>query len=161
MNIIKRDGTQVPYNREKIIQAISKAGYVKLKDKKHIADDIENFIKVCKNDITVEEIQDLVEKDLMDLGYHNVAKEYIRYRYKREIIRKSKGANAEIIDIVKLANQDVNEENSNKNPVINSTQRDYIAGAVSKELSEKLLFPKDVIDAHKEGIIHIHKVIVA
>ena len=88
--------------------------------------------------------------------YPDVAREYIRYRYKRELIRNTKGALSEVLDIVNLSNQDVNEENSNKNPVILSTQRDYMAGMVSKELSEKLLFPPDVMKAHKAGIIHVH-----
>lgn len=84
------------------------------------------------------------------------AKEYIRYRYKRKLIRETKNSLSEVLDIVNLSNQEVNEENSNKNPVINSTQRDYMAGMVSKELSEKLLFPPDVMEAHKAGIIHVH-----
>lgn len=104
----------------------------------------------------VEDIQDYVEHDLMLRHYADVAREYIRYRYKRELIRNTKGALSEVLDIVNLSNQDVNEENSNKNPVILSTQRDYMAGMVSKELSEKLLFPPDVMKAHKEGIIHVH-----
>ena len=109
-----------------------------------------------KETLTVEKIQDIVETELMLNYYPEVAREYVRYRYKRELIRNTKGALSEVLEIVNLSNQDVNEENSNKNPVILSTQRDYMAGMVSKELSEKLLFPPDVMKAHKEGIIHVH-----
>lgn len=154
MKIKKRDGSLVDFNKEKIINAISKAGYVPLKLKKTIATLIEMAAK--KETLTVEKIQDFVETELMLNYYPEVAREYVRYRYKRELIRNTKGALSEVLDIVNLSNQDVNEENSNKNPVILSTQRDYMAGMVSKELSEKLLFPPDVMKAHKEGIIHVH-----
>lgn len=154
MKIKKRDGSLVDFNKDKIINAISKAGYVPLKLKKTIATLIEMAAK--KETLTVEKIQDFVETELMLNYYPEVAREYVRYRYKRELIRNTKGALSEVLDIVNLSNQDVNEENSNKNPVILSTQRDYMAGMVSKELSEKLLFPPDVMKAHKEGIIHVH-----
>lgn len=154
MKIKKRDGSLVDFNKDKIINAISKAGYVPLKLKKTIATLIEMAAK--KETLTVEKIQDFVETELMLNYYPEVAREYVRYRYKRELIRNTKSALSEVLDIVNLSNQDVNEENSNKNPVILSTQRDYMAGMVSKELSEKLLFPPDVMKAHKEGIIHVH-----
>jgi ribonucleoside-triphosphate reductase len=154
LKIKKRDGSLVDFNKDKIINAISKAGYVPLKLKKTIATLIEMAAK--KETLTVEKIQDFVETELMLNYYPEVAREYVRYRYKRELIRNTKGALSEVLDIVNLSNQDVNEENSNKNPVILSTQRDYMAGMVSKELSEKLLFPPDVMKAHKEGIIHVH-----
>lgn len=154
MKIKKRDGSLVDFNKEKIINAISKAGYVASKTKNAIADVVEKMAK--KETLTVEKIQDIVETELMLNYYPEVAREYVRYRYKRELIRNTKGALSEVLDIVNLSNQDVNEENSNKNPVILSTQRDYMAGMVSKELSEKLLFPPDVMKAHKEGIIHVH-----
>lgn len=154
MKIKKRDGSLVDFNKEKIINAISKAGYVASKTKNAIADVVEKMAK--KETLTVEKIQDIVETELMLNYYPEVAREYVRYRYKRELIRNTKGALSEVLDIVNLSNQDVNEENSNKNPVILATQRDYMAGMVSKELSEKLLFPPDVMKAHKEGIIHVH-----
>ena len=154
MKIKKRDGSLVDFNKDKIINAISKAGFVASKTKKSIADVVEKMAK--KETLTVEKIQDIVETELMLNYYPEVAREYVRYRYKRELIRNTKGALSEVLDIVNLSNQDVNEENSNKNPVILSTQRDYMAGMVSKELSEKLLFPPDVMKAHKEGIIHVH-----
>ncbi len=154
MKIKKRDGSLVDFNKDKIINAISKAGFVPSKTKKAIADVVEKMAK--KETLTVEKIQDIVENELMLNYYPEVAREYVRYRYKRELIRNTKGALSEVLEIVNLSNQDVNEENSNKNPVILSTQRDYMAGMVSKELSEKLLFPPDVMKAHKEGIIHVH-----
>lgn len=157
MKIKKRDGSLVDFNKEKIINAISKAGYVGEDTKKQIAQDIEMLCQYIYNGtMDVEDVQDYVENDLMLHHYTEVAREYIRYRYKRALIRNTKGALSEVLDIVNLSNQDVNEENSNKNPVILSTQRDYMAGMVSKELSEKLLFPPDVMKAHKEGIIHVH-----
>lgn len=161
MKIKKRDGSLVDFNKEKIINAISKAGYVDEDTKEQIAQDIEGLCRYFYGDsyecaMGVEDIQDYVEHDLMLRHYADVAREYIRYRYKRELIRNTKGALSEVLDIVNLSNQDVNEENSNKNPVILSTQRDYMAGMVSKELSEKLLFPPNVMKAHKEGIIHVH-----
>lgn len=157
MKIKKRDGSLVDFNKEKIINAISKAGYVGEDTKKQIAQDIEMLCQYIYNGtMDVENVQDYVENDLMLYHYTEVAREYVRYRYKRELIRNTKGALSEVLDIVNLSNQDVNEENSNKNPVILSTQRDYMAGMVSKELSEKLLFPPDVMKAHKAGIIHVH-----
>ena len=154
LNVEKRDGTLVEFNEDKIINAISKAGFVTNYTKEKIAKKIKKL--ASKETISVENIQNLVEEALMKEKYADVAREYIRYRYKRELIRNTKGALSEVLDIVNLSNQDVNEENSNKNPVILSTQRDYMAGMVSKELSEKLLFPPDVMKAHKEGIIHVH-----
>lgn len=154
MKIKKRDGSLVDFNKDRIINAISKAGFVASKTKNAIADVVEKMAK--KETLTVEKIQDIVETELMLNYYPEVAREYVRYRYKRALIRNTKGALSEVLDIVNLSNQDVNEENSNKDPVILSTQRDYMAGMVSKELSEKLLFPPDVMKAHKEGIIHVH-----
>nr|DAJ43561.1 MAG TPA: anaerobic ribonucleoside triphosphate reductase [Bacteriophage sp.] len=154
MKIKKRDGSLVDFNKDKIITAISKAGYVDDYTKENTAKYIERIAK--ETEMTVEDIQNIVEEKLMTSMYPEVAREYVRYRYKRELIRNTKGALSEVLDIVNLSNQDVNEENSNKNPVILSTQRDYMAGMVSKELSEKLLFPPDVMKAHKEGLIHVH-----
>lgn len=149
----KRDGSIVPFEKQKIINAIGKAGFVKEEIKEKIADEI---LHQKQEELSVEDIQDLVENKLMASSCKETAKEYIRYRYKRKLIRETKDSLSEVLDIVNLSNQEVNEENSNKNPVINSTQRDYMAGMVSKELSEKLLFPLDVMEAHKAGIIHVH-----
>lgn len=154
MFIKKRDGSLVDFNENKIISAISKAGYIPMPVKNGIAKKIHKLAE--KETLSVEQIQNLVEKALMEHNYPDIAREYIRYRYKRELIRNAKGALSEVLDIVNLSNQEVNEENSNKNPVILSTQRDYMAGMVSVELAEKLLFPPDVMTAHKAGIIHVH-----
>lgn len=154
MLVKKRDGSLVKFDKTKIINAISKAGYIPTLTKNDIASTIQELAN--KKTLSVEEIQNFVEKGLMEHGYSDTAREYIRYRYKRELIRNAKGALSEVLDIVNLNNQEVNEENSNKNPVILSTQRDYMAGMVSVELAEKLLFPPDIMDAHKAGIIHVH-----
>lgn len=150
----KRDGRIVPFNKNKIITAISKAGFVPADLKNKIAEEIEAIDKEC---LGIEEIQNMVEDSLMIVPtYRGVAKEYIRYRFKRGLIRKSESTNNSILDILNLKNQDVSEENSNKNPVILSTQRDCMAGEVSKDLSMKLLLPDDIVEAHKKGIIHFH-----
>ena len=111
----KRDGVLVPFEKQKIINAISKAGYVKDEVKEKIANEIANS---NKEEISVEEIQDLVEKKLMATSYKDVAKEYVRYRFKRELIRDSEGINNSVLDILNLKNQNIKEENSNKNPVV-------------------------------------------
>lgn len=149
----KRDGRIVPFEKNKIVTAISKAGFVKDEVKEKIATEIEN---INREQVTIEEIQDLVERKLMTTSYKDVAKEYVRYRYIRELIRNSEQTNNSILEILTLKNQDVNEENSNKNPIILSTQRDYMAGEVSKDLSMRLLVPKEIVKAHNEGIIHFH-----
>lgn len=154
MQVTKRDGRIVDFRPELIERAISKAGYVKDEIKKRIAHEIANL----KRDIiSVEEIQDLVEKKLMATAYKDVAKEYIRYRQIREIIRQSEKTNNSILEIVSHKNQYVNGENSNKNPMIASTQRDYMAGEVSKDISKRLLLTEDIVEAHEKGIIHFHK----
>lgn len=152
MKVKKRNNTLVEFDKTKIINTISKAGYVDETTKEQIAQNVSEFSDI----VSVETIQNYIEESLMKMGYSEVAREYIRYRYKRELIRNTKGALSEVLDIVNLSNQDVKEENSNKNPIVLSTQRDYMAGMVSKELSEKLMFPPDVMRAHKAGIIHVH-----
>lgn len=151
--VLKRDGRKVKFEKDKIIKAISKAGFVADEVKEKIATEIGNLNREV---ISIEDIQDLVEKKLMATSYKDVAKEYVRYRFKREIIRSSERTNNSVLEIVSLKNQDINEENSNKNPVILSTQRDYMAGEVSKDLSTRLLLPDEVIKAHNNGIIHFH-----
>ena len=153
MNVVKRDNSVVPFSKRKIIQAISKAGYVNIDVKERIANEIANL---PKDVITVEEIQDLVEKKLMASSYKDVAKEYVRYRYKREMIRKNEKLSNNILEIVEYKNEDVKGENSNKNPVVNSVQRDYMAGEVSKDITTRFLLPDDIVEAHKKGIIHFH-----
>ena len=154
MQVIKRDGRKVDFNKEKIIQAISKSGFIKDELKEKIASEIENL---NKKEISVEEIQDLVEKKLMASSYKDAAKEYVRYRYRRELIRNHEKLQNSILEIVSAKNEYTNTENSNKNPVILSTQRDYMAGEVSKEITKKLLLSEDIVEAHESGIIHFHK----
>ena len=156
--VLKRDGTIVPFEKEKIIAAISKAGYVDDITKNKIALEIASQ----KTEVMpVETIQDLVEKKLMATSHKDTAREYIRYRYKRELIRGNDKLHRNILEIVEHKNEYVNTENANKNPQLLSTQRDYMAGEVSKDLSYKVLLPTDVVQAHQAGIIHFHKNIVA
>lgn len=149
----KRDGRIVDYDSSKIVKAIAKAGFVDKATAQRIANEISN---IKQEIISIEEIQDCVEKKLMATTYKDAAKEYVRYRYKRELIRNSEKTNNSVLEILDLKNQDINAENSNKNPVILSTQRDYMAGEVSKELTMRLLLSSDIVEAHKEGIIHFH-----
>ena len=152
LQVIKRDGRKVPFEREKIVNAISKAGFVPDDVKQRIAEDIAG---VPWYEITIEQIQDMVETKLMQAGYTSVAREYIRYRYKRELIRNDHLSQS-ILEIVTHTNEEINEENSNKNSTLYSTQRDYMAGEVSKKLCDDILLPSDVKKAHDEGIIHFH-----
>lgn len=152
MLVIKRDGRKMPYQKERVVTAISKAGLVPNDVKEKIASEIEN---INKKEISVEEIQDLVEKKLMASSFKDVAKEYVRYRYRRELVRQS-SLNNSVLEIIQMKNHYINSENSNKNPKILSTQRDYMAGEVSKEIAKKLIFPEELINMHEQGIIHIH-----
>lgn len=149
----KRDGRMVDFNPQKIVDAISKAGFVTDDVKNTIATDIHSLEHP---EITVEDIQDLVEKALMASDYKDVAKEYVRYRYRRELIRENEKLNNSILEIVAGKNEYINGENSNKNPIIASTQRDYMAGEVSKDITQRLLLPAYIWEAHENGIIHFH-----
>ena len=153
--VIKRDGTEVPFNEEKIISAIKKAGYVREATIKKIVEQIK-YQLALKGSLTVEEIQDLVELGLMTSSYKGVAREYIRYRKVREMIRENEKSNESILKLVDDKNEYLKTENSNKNHRIASTQRDYIAGEVSKDISTRLLLPTEVVEAHKKGVIHMH-----
>lgn len=157
--VLKRDGIVVPFSKDKIVSAISKAGYVDDITKNRIALEIENMMG--DGIISVEKIQDVVERKLMATSHKDVAREYIRYRYKRELIRGNDKLHKSILEIVEHKNEYVNTENANKNPQLLSTQRDYMAGEVSKDLSYKVLLPTEVVQAHQAGIIHFHKDIVA
>lgn len=162
MQVIKRDGRKVEFDKDKIKEAVLKAFnevYPNANKGNIIA---ANYVceKVCNsidrlNEISVEQIQDVVENILM--GYDTVtAKAYITYRYKRELARRSHTTDDEILSIIDYTNEEVKQENSNKNPMISPTQRDYIAGAVSKDLTERVLLPKEIVNADKEGLIHFH-----
>ena len=154
MKVIKRNGKVVSYNRTKIVNAIKKAGHVREATINKIISSIEEVLK-SKN-LSVEEIQDKVEAGLMDSSYKTVAREYIRYRKQREMIRESEKANDSILRLIDNKNEYLKTENSNKNIYIASTQRDYIAGEVSKDLSKRLLLPKEVVEAHEKGALHFH-----
>lgn len=149
----KRDGRMVDFNSQKIVDAISRAGVVTDEVKNTIAADIHNLEQ---SEISVEDIQDLVEKALMASDYKDVAKAYVRYRYRRELIRENERLNNSIMEIVAGTNEYINGENSNKNPIIASTQRDYMAGEVSKDLTQRLLLPTSLWEAHEAGILHFH-----
>ena len=162
MQVIKRDGRKVDFDKDKIREAVLKAFnevYPNANESNVIdADSVSN--EVCNsidklNEIPVETIQDVVENILMGYGTV-VAKAYITYRYRRELARRSHTTDDEILSIIDYTNEEVKEENSNKNPRIIPTQRDYIAGAVSKDLTERVFLPKDIVDAHNEGLIHFH-----
>ncbi|MCI7131675.1 MAG: anaerobic ribonucleoside-triphosphate reductase [Lachnospiraceae bacterium] len=161
--IIKRDGKEVDFEEEKIVNAISKANHEiqdihKLSDCqiRAIANNVKNQVAESLYTVSVEEIQDLVEKGIMQMRGYEVAQKYVRYRYTRELARKANSTDNGILALLERINEEVKQENSNKNPVINSTQRDYMAGEVSKDLSSRILLPEEIIQAHNEGIIHFH-----
>ena len=161
--IIKRDGKEVDFEEEKIVNAVSKANHeiqdiYKLSDCqiRAIANNVKNQVAESLHTVSVEEIQDLVEKGIMQMRGYEVAQKYVRYRYTRELARKANSTDNGILALLERINEEVKQENSNKNPVINSTQRDYMAGEVSKDLSSRILLPEEIIQAHNEGIIHFH-----
>lgn len=163
MKISKRDGRVVDFDHEKIKNAVKKASAsVLIEHQIHedvIESIVENVVNKCMEHtsiISVEEVQDLVEREIMASDHYEVAKSYITYRYTHNLIRQKNTTDDKILSIVDLVSQEAKEENSNKNPVINSTQRDYMAGEVSRDLTERVLLPKDVVDAHKLGVIHFH-----
>lgn len=157
MNIIKRDGRIVEFSKPKITKAIEKAmAYTTKGVDKELAKRIANKVASENKDMTVEEIQDHVENYLMASSRKDVAREYVCYRRDRQNIREKEKTNNSILEIIDIKNKYINEENSNKNSVILSTQRDYMAGEVSKDLTNRLLLPKDIAEAHKQGVIHFH-----
>ena len=160
MKIIKRDGRAVDYDPSKIYNAISKANEEVSKKERASVNDINSIIlsieSLNKRRMLVEDIQDMVEEKLMEQGHYELAKKYIIYRYTRALVRKQNTTDESILGLIKHSNKDVMEENSNKNPVIASTQRDLIAGEVSKDLTRRLLLPEKISKAHDEGMIHFH-----
>ena len=150
MKIIKRDGRIVDYDRQKIAVAIEKATKEEIKE---IIDYIEGL---GKRRILVEDVQDIIEEKLMDMGKHKLAKEYIVYRYNRALVRKSNTTDESILGLIRNENKELAEENSNKNTMLASTQRDYIAGEVSRDLTNRLLLPEKIVKAHKDGVLHFH-----
>ena len=161
--VIKRNGQEVAFDGHKIINAIAAANREvselhQMNDFqiRAVADTIAKTVNNMLHAVNVEDIQDMVERGIMEMRAYEVAQKYVRYRYKREISRKSNTTDNGILSLIDLSNEEVKQENSNKNPVINSTQRDYMAGEVSKDLTERLLLPEEIVKAHKEGIIHFH-----
>jgi len=163
MKIIKRDGKEVDFNVEKIFAAIQKANEagigapeLSLTEVGNIASDIHKAVINLGHTSSVEEVQELVETALMKAGAYETAKRYIRYRYNRSLARRANTTDQKILNLIDCCNEEVKQENSNKNPVVNSTQRDYMAGEVSRDITERILLPADIVEAHKEGIIHFH-----
>ena len=163
MTVIKRNGTEVDFNIEKIVAAITKANEsveegarMTPMQIRRIAEFVELSCLKMNRAPSVEEIQDLVEYQIMAHGAYEVAKNYVTYRYTRSLVRQSNTTDEKILSLIECCNEEAKQENSNKNPVVNSTQRDYMAGEVSRDLSERLLLPPDIVEAHREGIIHFH-----
>ncbi len=160
MKVIKRDGRVVDYNRDKIITAIEKANKeVKTKERvtKEEIKEITKYIEeLDKKRILVEDIQDIIEEQLMDLKKFELAKKYMIYRYTRALVRKANTTDESILGLIKNQNKELLEENSNKNAVLASTQRDYIAGEVSKDLTKRILLPEKITKAHEDGVLHFH-----
>ena len=163
MKIIKRSGTEVTFDIAKIMAAVSKANKEvvhseRLSDEqiKKISVNVEEICQEMNRSLSVEEIQDLVENQIMNLRAFAVARKYITYRYKRALVRKSNSTDEQILSLLECNNEEVKQENSNKNPTVNSVQRDYMAGEVSKDITKRLLLPQDIVDAHEQGLIHFH-----
>ena len=163
MKIIKRNGTEVQFDKSKIIAAITKANNEVLETKRmpesiieSIAEQIETYCSHINRALNVEEIQNLVENNIMNQNAYEVARHYITYRYTRALARKANSTDEEILSLIECNNEEIKQENSNKNPTINSVQRDYMAGEVSKDLTRRILLPKHIVDAHDAGIIHFH-----
>lgn len=163
MLVLKRNGEEVTFDRQKIFNAISAANkevapihqlnkYQIEAVTKNVTEKIEEMSHI----VSVEEIQDMVEVAIMEMRGYEVAQKYVRYRHKRELARKSNTTDEGILALINLSNEEIKQENSNKNPTVNSTQRDYMAGEVSKDLTMRVLLPEDIVKAHKEGIIHFH-----
>ena len=162
MKVIKRNGSEVEFDKNKIIVAITKANEANVSHEltpnqiKEAADYIEYKCDKLKRAASVEEIQDMVENQIMANGAFEVAKEYVRYRYQRSLVRKANTTDDRILSLIECNNEEIKQENSNKNPIVNSVQRDYMAGEVSRDITARLLLPKEIVDADKEGIIHFH-----
>ena len=163
MNIIKRSGQEVPYDISKIIAAVRKANN-SVVDTERMTDrqiDViaDNMIRECEKisrSLSVEEIQDMVENEIMNQRAFAVARSYITYRYRRALVRKANSTDEQILSLLECSNEEVKQENSNKNPTVNSVQRDYMAGEVSKDITRRFLLPAEVVEAHEKGIIHFH-----
>ena len=163
MKIIKRNGSEVVFDIEKIVVAVTKANEVAPENTRltplqirRIAESVTIACEEMGRSASVEEIQDLVEKSIMAHGAFEVAKEYITYRYTRSLLRQSNTTDDRILSLIECNNEEVKQENANKNPTINAVQRDYMAGEVSKDITARILLPRDIVEAHEAGIIHFH-----
>ena len=164
MKIIKRSGQESTFDNNKIKLAVEKANAEVIATDLKLSDEevlkiTENVTKVCSSmsrALSVEEIQDLVENELMKTGKNEVARKYITYRYKRALVRQANTTDDQILSLIECDNEEVKQENSNKNPTVNSVQRDYMAGEVSKDITRRFLLPQDIVRAHEEGLIHFH-----
>ncbi len=162
MKIIKRNGSEAEFDLTKIVAAVTKANAACEKEEltasqiSDIAEYVEFKIQKAARALSVEEIQDIVENQIMAQGAFEVAKRYVKYRYNRSLIRKSNTTDEQILTLIECNNEEVKQENSNKNPTVNSVQRDYMAGEVSKDLTRRILLPQDIVEAHEKGIIHFH-----
>ena len=163
MKVMKRNGTEVIFDITKIIAAITKANNTIEEDARmtpgqiqRIAESVELSCQKMNRSPSVEEIQDLVESQIMAHGAFEVAKRSITYRYTRSLVRQSNTTDDRILSLIECNNEEVKQENANKNPTINAVQRDYMAGEVSKDITRRLLLPRDIVEAHEAGIIHFH-----
>lgn len=163
MKIIKRSGAEVEFDTQKIIKAVSSANETVIPSERmsdleirRIAEDVEIAVSNMNRSLSVEEIQDIVENQIMNRRAFEVARHYITYRYKREMVRKSNTTDEQILSLIECNNEEVKQENSNKNPTIVSVQRDYMAGEVSKDITRRFLIPNDIAQAHEQGLIHFH-----
>ena len=163
MKIIKRSGAEVTFDPEKIVIAVTKANESVVPSArmtpvqiKRIAEDVESAASYMNRSLSVEEIQDMVEDQIMNQRAFAVARSYITYRYTRSMARKANTTDEQILSLIECNNEEVKQENSNKNPTVNSVQRDYMAGEVSKDITRRILLPRDVVEAHDQGLIHFH-----
>ena len=163
MKIIKRSGAEVAFDPQKIVIAVTKANDSVVPSArmsaiqiKRIAEDVESAAQNINRSLSVEEIQDMVEDQIMNQRAFDVARRYITYRYRRALVRKSNTTDEQILSLIECNNEEVKQENSNKNPTVNSVQRDYMAGEVSKDITKRLLLPPDIVNAHEQGLIHFH-----
>ncbi len=162
MRIIKRNGSEAEFDLSKIVIAVSKANKACEKEEltdsqiRDIAEYVEFKISKAGRALSVEEIQDIVEDQIMAKGAFEVAKRYVKYRYTRSLVRKANTTDNQILSLIECNNEEVKQENSNKNPTVNSVQRDYMAGEVSKDITKRILLPQDIVEAHDAGIIHFH-----
>ena len=162
MKVIKRNGSEVDFDIRKIVAAVAKANKAAIREElteeqiEEIADYINFKCSKMNRAISVEEMQDMVENQIMAQGAFNVARCYVKYRYTRSLVRKSNTTDDRILTLIECNNEEVLQENSNKDPIINSVQRDYMAGEVSKDITKRFLLPEDIVEAHEKGLPYNH-----